>query len=81
MNAPANPSEDRDRDALSLLLVGSFFAVLAVLVLIGTWWTLERPRAAWVNVVSGALLMAIGLGMVAMGLRMRRRAAPERSRP
>lgn len=66
-------SEARQRDALSLLMVGGFFALLAVMVLIGTWWTLERPRAAAVNVASGLLLLVIGLGMIAVGRAMRRR--------
>lgn len=70
--------ESRRRDALSLLLVGGFFALLAVLVLIGTWWTLEKPRAAAVNVVSGLVLLAIGLGMVGAGVHLR---GPRGKRP
>lgn len=65
-------ADARQRDALSLLMVGGFFALLALLVLVGTWWTLERPRAAAVNVVAGMLLLGIGLGMMAAGRRLRK---------
>lgn len=70
--------DSRLRDAWSLLMVGGFFALLALLVLVGTWWTLERPRAAAVNVVAGLLLMAIGLGMIAAGRHLRRPSGAKR---
>lgn len=64
----------RQRDAASFLMLGTFFAVMGSLVLLGTFWTLERMHAMVVNLVAGLLLLAIGLGMLALGARARRRA-------
>ena len=63
----------RQRDAASFLMLGTFFAVMGSLVLVGTFWTLERMHAMVVNLVAGLLLLAIGLGMLALGARARRR--------
>ncbi len=63
----------RQRDAASYLMLGAFFAVMGSLVLVGTFWTLERPHAMVVNLVAGLLLLAIGLAMLALGVRARRR--------
>ncbi|NOZ40830.1 MAG: hypothetical protein GXP24_11475 [Planctomycetes bacterium] len=54
-----------ERDAASLRILGFFFAVLGALVLIGTLWSLGNFRAVVVNVSSGAVLLAVGLGMLA----------------
>ena len=35
----------RQRDAASFLMLGTFFAVMGSLVLVGTFWTLERMHA------------------------------------
>ena len=64
----------RQRDAASFLMLGTVFAVMGSLVLVGTFWTLERMHAMVVNLVAGLLLLAIGLGMLALGARARRRA-------
>ena len=40
-----------------------FFAILGSIVLLATFWALDRPRAAIVNVISGAVLVAVGVGM------------------
>jgi len=63
----------RQRDAASFLMLGTFFAVMGSLVLVGTFWTLERMHAMVVNIIAGLLLLAIGLGMLALGVRARRR--------
>ncbi len=73
--------ENRARDATSFLLLGSFFSILAVLVLFGTLWTLDRPRAVIVNLSAGGLLLVIGLIMLYAGRRVQRsriRAAQRR---
>lgn len=70
--------QDRQRDAASLQMIGTFFTVLAVLVLSGTWWALDRRHAMWVNLGAGAILLIIGLAMVFLG---RRTARPRRSAP
>lgn len=64
--------ENRARDATSFLLLGSFFSTLATLVLIGTLWTLDRPRAMVVNLSAGGLLLLIGLIMLYAGRRVQR---------
>jgi hypothetical protein len=64
--------ENRARDATSFLLLGSFFSVLATLVLIGTFWTLDRPRAMVVNLIAGGVLLGIGLFMLYLGRRVQR---------
>ncbi len=64
----------RQRDAASFLMLGTFFAVMGSLVLVGTFWTLERMHAMVVNLAAGSILLGIGLGMLALGARARRRA-------
>ncbi len=61
-----DPSE---RDAASLKILGFFFTVLGLLVLVGTLWSLDNTRAIIVNVASGATLVAVGLGMTAFSRR------------
>jgi len=65
-------NEHRERDATSLKILGSFFTVLSTLVLLGTFWTLDDFRAVIVNLVCGSVLLAVGLGMIAIGRRIAR---------
>ncbi len=67
----------RRRDAASMKLLGTFFTVLATLVLIGTLWTLDRPRAMTVNLVAGLTLLAVGIGMIWGGRRRSASLPPE----
>ena len=69
----SDPKEHRARDAATLLVIGSFFALLAVLVLLGSFWAEELDFPVVVNVAAGVLLMLVGLGMVLMSRRLRRR--------
>lgn len=64
---------DRQRDASSLFVLGLFFTVLGVLVLIGTVWTRKDMHAAVVNASSGLVLVAVGIGTIGIGRRMARR--------
>jgi len=73
MAAPT-PAEQFDRDGISLLMMGAFFSVLAVLVLIGTFWALGQFRAAVVNFTAGAILLGIGLTLLGVGKRFRAKA-------
>lgn len=66
-------SNASDRDAASLRILGSFFLVLGVLVLIGTFWTLDNARAMVVNLGSGLVLGGVG-GLMIM-------ASARRSKP
>ncbi len=62
----------RQRDGATLRLLGGFFSILAVLVLIGTLWALDRPHAMIVNLAAGMVLLAVGGGMFWSGSRARR---------
>lgn len=63
-------AEQRQRDAVSLLMLGAFFSVLAVLVLVGTYWTVGRTHAMVVNLGAGVTLLAVGLAMLWAGRRV-----------
>ena len=66
-DAPAL-SEQEQRDGDSLVLLGGFLSVLALPVLIGTFFVREGERHAMiVNVVAGLILLAIGVGLVLRG--------------
>jgi uncharacterized integral membrane protein len=65
-------SEHQQRDAESFIIIGSFFVILAIIVLIGTIWS-ETVPAAVINVSSGVILLAIGLGGVFWGLHIKRK--------
>jgi len=48
------------RDATSLKILGTFFVILGLLVLVGIFWTLGDRRAIVVNAASGLTLLAVG---------------------
>ena len=54
----------KNRDASSLKILGFFFTILAVQILIGTFWSLDDYRAVVVNLICGAVLLAVGIGMI-----------------
>ena len=66
----------RDRDSMSLKILGLFFSVLALLVLLGTLWSLNNPRAIVVNLVCGSVLLLVGIGMVAVSRKVARGTEP-----
>lgn len=72
---------EREREALSLLMLGAFFSILALLVEIGSAWAVARPHALVVNVVAGLILLAVGLAMLALGWRFHKRARAIKSSP
>ncbi|MCA9232243.1 MAG: hypothetical protein KDA57_16465 [Planctomycetales bacterium] len=57
-------TDHTERDCASLSILGYFFAILGVLVLAGTFWSLDNYRAVVVNLISGASLTFVGLGMI-----------------
>lgn len=63
---PASQQDHRQRDCVTLLVIGSFFAFFSILVLLGTFWE-DRVHAIIVNVVAGLVLLTIGSGMAAYG--------------
>lgn len=62
----------RKRDAESLTIIGAFFALMAFLVLIGVVWH-DRGVGLAVGIVAGLILMAVGVGAVLLGVRIKRR--------
>ena len=64
----ANPAR---RDGEALLIMGVFFAILAVAVLIGTAWT-EAGKGRVVNVVSGLVLLTVAAVTAWIGRHLRR---------
>ena len=62
------------RDGETYIAVGLFLLALGIPVLIGTYWALSRPRAAVVNALCGGVLGLIGLGTIAYGRLIYRRA-------
>ena len=68
-----NPeSEGQQRDGQTLVVLGIFFAVMGVLVLIGTFGAVGKTSAVVVSVSSGLVLLFIGLGMSWFGRRLSR---------
>ena len=68
--AAATP-DYRRRDALSLTMIGTFFVLIAALVLAGQFFGESTSAARIVNLVAGATLLLASLGMLAMAARMR----------
>ena len=66
----------RERDSVALLLMGSFFVVLATLVLIGSFWAEGISLAVGVNLGCGGVLLLVGFGMILLGRRWRTRSNP-----
>lgn len=64
--------EFRGRDASTLSIIGSFFALLAVLVVCGTFFGEARLAARLINVAAAGVLFLIGLGMIFSARRIRR---------
>ena len=69
------------RDGMSLVLLGGFFSLLAVLVLLGSFWNDRGSAALVVNIIAGLLLLGIGFGTVVSGRWMLGRAREDASQP
>ena len=65
--------EHTRRDSESLVIIGSFFSLLAILVLIGTAWE-EKGVGMGVAIAAGAILLLVGLAAVFIGLRLKKRS-------
>ena len=57
----------RRRDSDSLFVMGIFFTVLSLAVLVGSLWA-DGTKALVVNLFSGGILLAIGVGSVLYGV-------------
>lgn len=70
---PNQPTDHHaKRDAETQTVIGLFVIVMSIMVLIGTFFAV-RPHAMVVNVVAGLVLLAIGIGMVVLGRKTRKR--------
>ncbi len=68
-------AEYRSRDAASLLMIGGFVVLLAVLVLLGSFAAGGAQLAAAariVNLAAGVVLLLIGIALVLVSRRLRR---------
>lgn len=74
-NKEVTANETLKRDSETNMAVGLFLFALSIPVLIGTFWALDRPRAAIVNAVCGGVLFLIGSCVIAYGWRGVRKAA------
>lgn len=68
--------ELRKRDAETQMALGIFVVVIALPVLVGTFWA-DRTHAAVVNVTAGLVLLGVGAALALFGMRARARMAAE----
>ena len=57
-------TDHAERDAASIKILGFFFTLLGLLVVVGTLATLDDPRGAIVNAISGLVLATVGAAML-----------------
>ena len=70
--------EGRERDAATLRVLGIFFSIMGGLVLIATYEAIGNTPAVVVSIVSGLVLLAVGLGMMRVSQNLRKpRPNPE----
>ena len=74
-NKTVSKQETMKRDGETNMAVGLFLFVLSLPVLLGTFWALDRPRAAFVNAVCGGVLFLVGAAVILYGWLSVRRAA------
>jgi hypothetical protein len=63
---PNDHEQFRQRDAASLLMMGSFFIVMGALLLVACFW-IDHSKAMVVNIGAAAALLLIGAAMVWRG--------------
>ena len=66
------PTRDfRQRDTLTLFLLGAFFAGFGLLVLLGQLWE-QSTEGRWINAGAGVTLLLVAAACLALAVRMRR---------
>jgi|GEM_PF-5040061 len=65
------PNDIQQRDADTLRVLGIFFTIMGVLVLLGTIWAIGKMSAVIVSLVSGGILLAIGLATWRYAIRIK----------
>lgn len=63
-------NQNQQRDIATLRVLGIFFSIMGVLVLVATYEAIGNTPAVVVSVCSGAALLAVGLGMMYVSRRM-----------
>ena len=63
-------NEYRERDVATLRVLGIFFCIMGLLVLVGSYEALGNTPAVVVSVCSAVALLAVGLGMWFVSRRM-----------
>ena len=64
-------TSESNRDATTLTVLGSFFCIMGVLVLIGSASATDKISTLVISLVSGGTLLLIGLGGIALAARLR----------
>ena len=72
MNNESPQNDYRSRDIMTLRALGSFFAVMGLLVLVGTFEARGNTAALIVSLISAATLMLIGAVMLFVAQRLQR---------
>ena len=67
-----NQNENRQRDVETLRVLGIFFSVMGLLVLIATYEAIGNTAAVVVSVCSGLVLLTVGTGAMLVSRRMSR---------
>ena len=79
--SPSSQSEHRQRDSASLLVLGAFFMLMGILVVMGPLWVDGFDFPQLVNMLAAGALFLTGLGMCEIGRRGRRAFAPDPQQP
>jgi len=74
VEARHSKNEMTKRDGETGMAVGLFIVALGLPVLVGTFFALDTPRAAFVNGLCGFILLLIGGSAIAYGWRLFSRA-------
>ena len=68
----ADDSSIRERDAMTLRVLGGFFSLMGVLLLISSYGALGNLPALIVTIASGFVLLSVGTGMMMISRRLRK---------
>lgn len=74
MNDESQQNDYRSRDMVTLRALGSFFAVMGLLVLVGTFEARGNNAAIVVSLLSAATLILIGVVMLLIAQRLKSKA-------
>jgi hypothetical protein len=64
--------EGREREIATLRVLGIFFSIMGVLVLVSMYETMDNRPALIVTIISGIVLGSVGLAMIQISRRLAR---------